>query len=302
MKRVLTCTLALALISFGSLLHAATPLKVVTSFSILADIIEQVGGERTQVSALVGVDADAHAWSPRPSDARQVLDADVVIANGLGFDSWIERLAASTGQRKLVIAAEGIDALEHDDNHNHAHHGHDHGPLDPHAWQNPANARTYARNIAQALITADPAGEAHYRERLARYDAELAALDADIRQGFAQIPADRRKVVTSHDAFAYFGDAYDLQFLAAAGVGNRSEISAAAMARLIRQIRREKVAVVFIENVNDPRLIERIANEGGAKVGGTLYSDALSGPDGPAPTYVKMMRHNAETIFAGIQP
>lgn len=295
MKYVLACLLFV----FSTLLHAA-PLKVVTSFSILADFAREIGGERVEVLALVGHDADAHAWQPRPSDARTVMEADVVIANGLGFDTWMERLAASAGNRRVVIAADGVKPLEHADNH--AHHGHDHGPLDPHAWQSAANARIYARNIAAALIAADAAGESHYRQQLARYDAELAALDADIRQRFAALPEEARKVVTSHDAFAYFGAAYGVRFLAAAGVANRSEVSAAAMARLIRLLRKEKVPVVFIENVNDPRLIERIGAEGGARVGGTLYSDALSGPDGPAASYLAMMRHNADTILAGIRP
>jgi zinc/manganese transport system substrate-binding protein len=299
MKNVFRFVVASALLVSSSLLIAA-PLKVVTSFSILADFVSEIGGERVEVRPLIGPDADAHAWSPRPSDARLVLDADLVVANGLGFDSWIERLAGSAGNRRVLLAADGITALKHDEGH--AHHEHDHGPLDPHAWQNVANARIYARNIAHALIAADPAGEAHYQARLSRYDAELASLDASIRQRFAALPEEARKVVTSHDAFAYFGAAYGLRFLTAAGVGNRNEVSAAAMARLIRQLRKEKVPVVFIENINDPRLIQRIGSEGGARVGGTLYSDALSGPDGPAASYVAMMRHNADTILAGIRP
>lgn len=297
MKHVLACLL----FALSSALYAA-PLKVVASFSILADFAREIGGERVAVTALVGPDADAHAWQPRPSDARTVMEADVVIANGLGFDTWMERLAASAGNRRVILAADGVNTLEQHDDHAHHGHGHDHGPVDPHAWQSVANARIYARNIATALIAADAAGEAHYRQRLARYDAELAALDADIRDRFAALPEAARKVVTSHDAFAYFGAAYGVRFLSAAGVGNRSEVSAAAMARLIRQLRKEQVPVVFIENVNDARLIERIGSEGGARVGGTLYSDALSGPDGPAASYVAMMRHNADTILAGIRP
>jgi zinc/manganese transport system substrate-binding protein len=219
MKHVLACLL----FALSSTLHAS-PLKVVTSFSILADLAREIGGERVSVTTLIGHDADAHAWQPRPSDARTVMEADVVIANGLGFDTWMERLAASAGKRDVVLAADGVKPLEqHDD---HAHHGHDHGPVDPHAWQSVANARIYARNIATALIAADAAGEAHYRQQLARYDAELAALDADIRRRFAALPEAARKVVTSHDAFAYFGASYGVRFLSAAGVGNRSEVSA----------------------------------------------------------------------------
>lgn len=295
MKRLLACLLLVC----SPLLHAA-PLKVVASFSILADLAREVGGERVEVRALVGPDADAHAWQPRPSDARAVIDADLVLANGLGFDTWMERLAASAGNRRVVIASDGVAALEHA--HDHGHDGHDHGPVDPHAWQDVGNARLYARNIAAALIGADAAGEAYYRRRLEDYDARLAALDAELRARFAALPEALRKVVTSHDAFAYFGAAYGVRFLSAAGTANRNEVSAAAMARLIRQLRRENVPVVFVENINDPRLIARIGDEGGARVGGTLYSDALSGPDGPAATYLAMMRHNAETLLAGLRP
>ncbi len=299
MTALLRLLLLAAAVTLAQPLFAAE-LRVVTSFSILADLVRQVGGERVEVIPLVDVDGDAHAWQPRPSDARAVMGADLVVANGLGFDAWLERLAESSGARPPVIVSTGVPTLEHDDGHDH--HGHDHGTLDPHAWQDVGNARVYAKNIAAALVAADPSGEPVYRERLTRFDAELAALDAEIRERLAEVPESARKVVTSHDAFGYFGTAYGLRFVAAAGVGSQSEVSAAAMARLIRQLRRERAPVVFLENVNDPRLIERIGAEAGARVGGTLYSDALSGPDGPAPTYVAMMRHNLETLLAGLQP
>lgn len=298
-------TALLRLLVFAAVATLAQPLfaaelRVVTSFSILADFVRQIGGERVEVVALVDADGDAHAWQPRPSDARAVRSADLIIANGLGFDAWLERLAESSGARRPVIASHGVGTLEHDGGHDH--HGHDHGALDPHAWQDVGNARVYAANIAAALVATDPPGEPVYRERLAHFDAELAALDAEIRKRLTEVPESARKVVTSHDAFGYFGAAYGLRFVAAAGVGSQSEVSAAAMARLIRQLRRERTPVVFLENVNDPRLIERIGAEAGARVGGTLYSDALSGPDGPAPTYVAMMRHNLETLLAGLLP
>jgi zinc/manganese transport system substrate-binding protein len=287
----------LSLVMATSLPAVAAELRVVASFSILADFVRVIGGDRVDVIALVGADGDAHSWQPRPSDARTVLGADLTIANGLGFDEWMERLAAATGANKPEIVSAGIRTIEHD---GHAHHGHDHGPLDPHAWQDVSNARIYAANIAAALTAADPAGTDYYHQRLADYDRQLEALDAEIRSRLAELPQEARKVVTSHDAFGYFDAAYGIRFVAAAGISSQSEVSAATMARLIRQLRREQAPVVFLENVNDPRLIERIGAETGALVGGTLYSDALSAPDGPALTYVDMMRHNLDTLIAGL--
>lgn len=298
--RSLLLFLALALGLFHS--AHAEPLRVVTSFSILADVVRNLGGERVQVDTIIAHDEDAHGYQPRPSDSRKLREAQVVVANGLGFDAWIERLTkASGGSGVLVIASEGARLLERSDaHHDHGHgHGHD-DEHDPHLWQDVANVRLFAANIAKALIAADPAGEQAYRANLSRYDAELAALDAEIRQQLSSLPAGRT-VVTSHEAFAYFGAAYGVRFLAASGVSASSEPSAAGVARLIRQIRKEKAAAVFLENISDPRMMERIGKETGARVGGTLISDALSGPDGSAPTYVAMMRHNLATLLAALR-
>lgn len=281
----------------------AEPLAVTTSFSVLADFIRAVGGERVVVRSLVGPDEDAHAFQPRPSDARGIGASALVVANGLGFDDWIVRLARSGGYRgPLVVASTGVRTLAMPDSHGDGH-DHDHaGGIDPHAWQDVANARRYVANIAAALAAADPDGAAYYEANAERYRGELTALDAEIRAAFAAIPAARRKVVSSHDAFAYFGRAYGIRFLAPVGVSNNAEPTAQGVARLIRQVRAEQVPAVFIENVADPRLLERIRAESGARIGGTLYSDALSAASGAAPTYVAMMRHNLQTIRAAIAP
>ncbi|MGL1832317.1 metal ABC transporter substrate-binding protein [Rhodocyclaceae bacterium SMB388] len=275
------------------------PLTVVTSFSILGDLARQIGGDDIRVISLIGPDEDAHGYQPRPSDSRLIGEAGLVIVNGLGFDTWLERVASSTGRSgRVVIVSEGIDAIENA--YGQAHAGHDHGPGDPHAWQDVANARVYARNIARAFAQADPSRADVYRRRAEAYDQALAALDAEIRSTLSVLPASRRKLVTSHDAFAYFGRAYGIVVIAAAGISHESEPSAAGIARLIRQLRREKAPVVFVENISDPRLIERIAREGSAGLGGKLYSDALSGPDGPAGTYIAMMRFNLAQLMDGL--
>ncbi len=305
LRRVRTLAACAALLLGGNA-HAQA-LEVATSFSILGDLVAQVGGERVKVRTLVGPDEDAHAFQPRPSDAREIGAAALVVVNGLGFDDWMTRLARAGGFKgTVVVASAGISTLEmtRDDGHGHSHgHDHDHGKdegkgkaVDPHAWQDIANVRRYVANIAGALAAADPEGATAYRSAAERYDGELQALDAEIRAAFAALPAERRKVVSSHAAFGYFARAYDIRFLSPVGVANNAEPTAKGVARLIRQLKEEKVPAVFIENVADPRLIERIRSESGAAVGGTMYSDALSKAGGPASTYVHMMRTNLATL------
>ena len=303
-RRLVAALFATALLAGLCLTAAparAEALTVTTSFSVLADFIRAVGGERVVVRSLVGPDEDAHAFQPRPSDARGIGASALVVANGLGFDDWIVRLARSGGYRgPIVVASTGVRTLAMPDSHAE---GHDHaGGIDPHAWQDVANAQRYVANIAVALAAADPDGAAYYEANAERYRGELTALDTEIRGTFAAIPAARRKVVSAHDAFAYFGRAYGIRFLAPVGVSNNAEPTAQGVAGLIRQVRAEQVPAVFIENVADPRLLERIRAESGARIGGTLYSDALSPAGGEAPTYVAMMRYNLQTIRAAIAP
>ncbi|NMG50627.1 zinc ABC transporter solute-binding protein [Azoarcus communis] len=302
-SRLLLATLATLSLISGTV--RAEPLMVTASFSILGDFVRQVGGERVQVEVLVGADQDAHAFQPRPSDSKRIGAAQLVVANGLGFDDWVERLARSGGYKGIVLkASRGVSTIKMADDHDHGHnHKHDHkhgGGIDPHAWQDAGNAQRYVGNIAEALIQADPAGSAYYRANAERYIGELKRLDSEIRLAIDSLPAERRKVVSSHDAFAYFAKAYGLQFLSPVGVSNNAEPTAQGVARLIRQLRAEKVPAVFIENVADPRLIERIQAESGASVGGTLYSDALSAASGPAPDYLTMMRHNLASLMTAL--
>lgn len=276
----------------------AEKLPVVATFSILADLVRQVGGERVAVTALVGPDGDAHVYAPTPADGKRLAAARLVVTNGFGFEGWIDRLIKASGTKAgIVQASRGVAPLRA----RGGEHGHAHGSAhDPHAWQNVANAKLYAAAIRDALVSADPAGREAYEANAAAYDRRLDALDAELRAAVARIPAERRRVITSHDAFTYFEAAYGLAFVAPQGVSTESEASAADVGRLIRQIRRENIKAIFVESVTDPRLVERIARETGARVGERVYSDALSAPDGPAGTYIDMMRHNIRAFGAAL--
>src|SRR5262245_3605409 len=267
---------------------------VVATFSILADLARNVGGDAVEVASLVAPNGDAHAYAPSPADAKRLADAKLILVNGLGFEGWIDRLVKASGSKAQVITAtKGIKPRQMKDDD-----GHDH--TDPHAWQSVANAKIYVANIRDALVKADPAGKATYEANAAAYLAKLDALDNDIKAAVAAIPPARRKIITTHDAFGYFAAAYGLQMIAPQGVSTEAEVSARDVAKIIRQIKAQKIPAVFMENVTDPRLMQRIAEESGAKMGGKLFSDALSDPGGPAPTYVDMMRSNLKEFSAAL--
>lgn len=305
----------------GAVLAAAAPgcgwaasVRAVASFSILGDMVARVGGDRVEVSTLVGADSDAHVYEPTPADAKTMAAADVVFINGLGFEGWLDRLVMASGYRGApVVVTAGIEAEALDQGQADGHaEGRDDGSeslepaagrhvaLDPHAWQSAVKAQTYIRNVAGGLCAADRAGCDAYTANALAYATELAALDEEIKTAVAKIPAARRTVITSHDAFGYFGRAYGITFIAPEGVSTESEASARDVARLIDQIRADKASALFVETISDPRLVEQIARETGLTVGGRLYSDALSGKDGPAPTYIAMMRHNIRLLSAAM--
>jgi len=289
--------LLIGLISAGWLepLQAAEPLRVVASFSILGDIVKQIGGERVVVDTLVGPEEDAHIFDPAPKDAARIAAANLLIINGLGFEGWIDRLIkTSGGSPLLVVASEGVMS------HRATIDGSN--IVDPHAWQDVSNVRLYAQNIEKALISIDPAGENIYKSQLSRYDADLETLDRDIRAALAAIPPDRRKIVTTHDAFGYFSRAYGVEMMAPQGVSTESEPSAKDVARIIRQVKADHIPAVFLENISDPRLAQRIASESGAKMGGKLYSDALSREKEPAGTYIAMMKTNIRELTKALMP
>lgn len=301
----------------------ADGLKVVASFSIIGDFARNVGGDRVTITTLVGPDGDAHVYEPKPADAASVSAADVVLVNGLQFEGFIKRLVEASGTKAPVVeltrGGEVLKASEEEHNHGEGEHkeaedghdhdageehadgeGHHHGEYDPHAWQSVHNAEVYVKNIADAFCAADAAGCDIYRANAAAYGEKLEALDAEIKAAVDGIPAEKRTIITSHDAFGYFEHEYGLRFLAPEGVSTESEASAADVAALIRQIREDKASAIFVENITNPRLVEQIAAETGLKVGGSLYSDALSPAGGPAATYIDMMRHNITTIKGAI--
>jgi zinc/manganese transport system substrate-binding protein len=293
--------LALAASSLPAAAQIADKLKVVATFSILGDMVRNVGGERVEVATLVGPNGDAHVYSPTPADGRRLIEAKIVFTNGLKFEGWIDRLVKSSGTgAEKVEAAKGVKPLKgEEEGHGHGH-DHGHGGSDPHAWQSIGNAKIYVANIRDALIAADEAGKATYQANAASYLKRLDEVEAEVKGLVAKIPLERRRIITSHDAFGYFEEAYGIDVVAPQGVSTESEASAKDVARIIQQIKREKIAAVFVENVSDARLMERIAKETGATIGSRVYSDALSEPNGPAGTYIDMMRHNIRAFSAAL--
>ena len=281
--------------------------RVVASFSILRDLAAHVGGDRVEVTALVGPGGDAHVYTPTPADARLVGAAGLIVVNGLGFEGWMERLVqASASKAAIVVASAGVPARHAKNRGGRDAAGPDPdalrpGALDPHAWQSVHDAQIYVSNIRDGLVRADPPGRRTYEANAAAYLEELVRLDAEIRSAVAAIPPARRKVITTHDAFAYFAADYGISFIAVQGVSTESDPSARDVAWIIRAIRGQGIPALFFENAVDPRLVRRIAAETGARIGGTLFADTLSGATGPAPTYVDMMRYNIREIAEGLR-
>jgi zinc/manganese transport system substrate-binding protein len=271
--------------------EADQPLLVVASFSILADLARQIGGGAVSVDSLVGPDGDVHVYEPRPKDLRTLLAAGLLVQNGLGLEGWMDRLTTAAGFKgKVVTAAEAVTPRTMQA---------EHGAIatDPHAWQDPRNAILYVKAITEGLCATDPGNAARYRASAEPFIAQIGRQDAWIEMRLKAIAADRRRIITTHDAFGYYGARYGIEFLSAEGISTDSEPSAKGIAALVDQIKREKVRAVFIENMTSPRMAQMLARETGAELGGTVYSDALSPAGGPAATYLAMLRHNT-TLFA----
>ncbi|RUV43979.1 MAG: metal ABC transporter substrate-binding protein [Mesorhizobium sp.] len=304
MLKSFRAALALSVITLSAFATSsafAAPLKVVASFTVIADFAKNVGGDRVNITTIVGPDGDAHVYEPTPADAVAMAGADVVLVNGLHFEGFLQRLVdTSTTKATIVTLTKGVTPIAFKPEFADADAAEGAGTgggktvNDPHAFQSIANAKIYVKNIADAFCAADSAGCDSYKANAAAYTQKLDALEGEVTAAIQAIPEAKRVVITSHDAFGYFEHAYGLTFLAPQGISTDSEPSAADVAKLVNQVKEDKAAAIFIENITNPRLIEQIASETGIKVGGTLYSDALSPPDGPASTYIDMMHNNIE--------
>ncbi len=268
---------------------SAKTLQIVASFSVLADVVQQVGGDHVQVKSLVAPNGDPHQYEPSPADAKALDEADITFISGEGLERWFEQLAKASGYRDTpVIVSTGIELRERQRK----------GQIsdDPHVWNSAINVMVWVSNIEKALTAADPADAGDFKANAARYTRELHDLDAYAHRHIDSIPPRQRQILTSHDAFGYLGRDYGITFLSPLGISTETEASAADVAKLINQVKAEHISVYFIENSNDPRLVQQIANATGAKPGGRLYAEALSPPDGPAPTYTQMFRHNIDAL------
>ncbi|MEA2759177.1 MAG: zinc/manganese transport system substrate-binding protein [Methylobacteriaceae bacterium] len=294
MRHVLCLVAALVAFTPSSPSMAAEKLKAVASFSILADLVKQVGGEHVDVTAIVGPDGDAHVFQPSPLDAKAVADAQLVVINGLGLEGWTARLIQSSGTKApVVVASKGVRPLQGE--------GEEAGKADPHAWQSIANAKIYVANIRDGLMSADPADKADFEANAKSYLARLDQLEAEVKAAIASIPQRNRKIITTHDAFGYFARAYGMSFIAPQGVSTETEPSAKDVAKIIRQIKAQRIPAVFLENISDDRLMQQIARETGARIGDKLYSDALSKPGAGAATYVDMMHNNVAAFMKALR-
>jgi zinc/manganese transport system substrate-binding protein len=292
-QTIFAVLIAASALGANSAAVAQEKMPVIATFSILGDLVKNVGGDRIEVETLVGPNSDTHVYEPTPADAKKVAAAKVVFINGLGFEGWITRLVKASGTKAITVtAANGIKTRKMEDE------GHE--VTDPHAWQSVANAKVYVANIRDGLIAADPAGKSAYQANAGAYLAKLDALETEVKNTIAKIPADRRRIITSHDAFGYFGAAYGIEFLAPEGVSTEGAVSAKDVARIITQIKKQKIPAVFMENITDPRMMTQIAKESGSKIGGSLFSDALSDEKGPASSYIDMMHNNIRQLSTAL--
>jgi zinc/manganese transport system substrate-binding protein len=288
----------------GAALAQDKPVAVAT-FSILADLTQRVAGDHAQVLTLVGPNGDAHVFEPGPKESAELAHADLLIANGLGFEPWLQRLEDASGfKRKIILASDGVTPLAAEEEHDgeeHEEEDHHHEGVDPHAFQDLANARIYVANIANSLSEAAPDHAADFKANADKLIAEITALDQQLKADFGAIPQERRRVLTSHDAFHYFGRAYGIEFVSVQGLSTEAEPTADDLVKVVRQARDGHLSAIFLENMSDPRLAETVAQESGVRMGGELYADALSEADGPAPDYLSLVRHNARQLLAGMQ-
>jgi ABC-type Zn uptake system ZnuABC Zn-binding protein ZnuA len=284
-----------ACVSAGNPAQPGT-LHVLAAETFLADIARNVAGDRLKVDSLLPAGLDPHEFQPAPQDAIQISQSDVLIVNGLGYETWLTKsLQDAGGQHLLVTATHGLASSPDPTG------GHPDG--DPHLWMDPSNVIHYVENIRDGLSQADPAGKAIYSANADAYITKLQDLDSSIRSQVAQIPPARRKLVTNHDALAYFAQAYGLQIVGAVipSVTNEASPSAQQMDRLIDSIKRSGAPAIFLDASENPNLAGQISSATGAKLVTNLYVETLSAPDGPAPTYLAMLQHDTAAIVNALK-
>lgn len=303
LRRLGLAGVVLAVLSVPVPVSAAEKPKVVATFSILGDLVAQVAGAHVEIVTLVGPNGDAHVFEPGPKESAALAEADLLVANGLGFEPWLERLSQAAGFKgALVTATDGVTPLPAEHEEGEAEEAdHDHGAFDPHAFQDLANGQIYVTNIAKGLSQADPAHAAEFQANAQRLSEQMAALDTELKADFATIPQEHRRVLTSHDAFRYFARAYGVDFVAIHGVSTEAEPTAKDLAEIVQQARAGGITAIFLENMSDPRLIETVAGETDLTIGGELYADALSDKDGPVPDYLSLFRYNARQLLDALR-
>ena len=283
-------------------LGAADKPTVVATFSVLGDLIANVAGDHVDLITIVGPNGDTELYRPTLADSRTIVGARIVFVNNLNdeFEPWLEPLLKQSGfTGTKVVASRGAKTITAEEEHPIS--GKEAAPvIDQHAWLDPRNGIVYVKNIAQALERADPANAADYRARAASYVKQLQSVDAWMRTEMATVPVSKRRIIASHDSLQYLAKACGITLISINGWTNKSEPSAAELARLARQIEMERVHALFLDSITDPRAMERIAKETGAVIAGTLYGDALSAPGGEAGTYIEMIRHDVATLKAGM--
>ena len=296
------CLIALAALLLAGPAGAVDRIPVVATFSVIADMLANVGGEHIDIKTIVGAGGDSELYQPTAADVAAVALARAVFINDLNeeFEPWLEPLlkqAVFKGTK--VVVTRGVRTLTAEEEHPVSGRQLP-AAIDQHAWLDPRNAVIYVRNIAEALARLDPDDAADYRARAAAYTKQIQAVDDWARKEIAGVPVGRRRVLTSHDSLEYIANAYGITLLSVNGWSNKSEPSAAELAKLGRQIRAERVKALFLDSITDPRAIQRIASETGAVIGGTLYGDALSPAGGEADSYLMMLRHDVATLKAGM--
>lgn len=283
-KHILTASLCIITI----VSHSQNKIKVVSSASIFQDMAKNIGGDKITSESIVPVGGDPHTYTPKPSDVELVSSADLILINGLTFEGWITELIENSGTKaKVVLITEGIEPIKSLNYHNAS---------DPHAWMNAQNGLKYAYNISAGLAAVDPDNALYYADNGSKYSAEIKKVDSYIKQQIATIPEAQRILITSHDAFQYYGRAYDITLNAIMGISTESEAQSKDVQRVVNAIKVNKVPAVFIESTINPKMLQQIASDTGVKIGGELYADSIGEEDSEAPTYLKMLTHNTDVI------